>query len=255
MGQELRSLAFAGVPSTQLYGSDLEAAFLSNSFQLFNDRDSFKAQLVPADVFSSTLWEKQWKGWEGTFDAVHTGLFLHMFTRERQLLVCEQIVKLLKPPKRKQEAKPDIGEKGEAEKKEEAAKNEQVEKKEEAERKEGIDKEEVENRGELEKKMGALHVGDKDSERIVFMGENIGYEGGGNRATGSRRADGTEHIVFLHDAESFKKLWDEVAERTGTVGQWDVRARFSSKVALAKSAASFFQGEGVGWLVFTVERI
>jgi hypothetical protein len=56
VAQELRSLAqFGGVPSSQLYGSDLITAYLRTSYDLFKDEGTFKGTLVSADIFSATL--------------------------------------------------------------------------------------------------------------------------------------------------------------------------------------------------------
>lgn len=99
VGQELRSLASAGVPSENLYGSDLVPNFLSKSYELFNDRDKFKGKLLQADIFSDALFDDAFKGLEGKFRVLHAGLFLHLFSRGQQLVVCEKIVKLLSEEK------------------------------------------------------------------------------------------------------------------------------------------------------------
>ncbi|TVY53939.1 Methyltransferase ausD, partial [Lachnellula suecica] len=99
VGQELRGLAHAGIPSQNLYGSDLRAPYLSTSYALFKDRATFHGPLVPADIFSPTLFEQELAGWESTFDVVHAGLFLHLFSRPQQLHVCEKIVRLMNPAK------------------------------------------------------------------------------------------------------------------------------------------------------------
>ncbi|RFU32579.1 hypothetical protein B7463_g3763, partial [Scytalidium lignicola] len=196
VGQELRSLAYNGVPSANLYGSDLIDTYLTTSYELFNDKDSFKGTLVPADAFSSTIWEKEWKGWEGSFDVVHTGLFLHLFSWERQVILCQHIIKLLKTSK-----------------------------------------------------------GQGENDGVVFLGEMLGLEGGGEKETGIKGSGGVQHVVFLHDVDSMRKLWDEAAEKTGTAGQWKVDGKLNIGGKYAMAASSFFQGEGVGWFVFTIERV
>lgn len=99
VAQELRSLAHAGVPSSSLYGSDLKEAHLKTSYDLFKDSDTFAGTLVAADVFSPTLFEREFAGWQETFSIVHAGLFLHLFSRDQQLQVCEKVVGLLKQEK------------------------------------------------------------------------------------------------------------------------------------------------------------
>jgi hypothetical protein len=95
VAQELRSLVHAGIPSSQLYGCDLNADFLTTSYALFNDKDSFEGTLVPANVFEESIFEKAWKGWEGKFGIIHAGLFLHLFNWKQQLAVCEKIIRLM----------------------------------------------------------------------------------------------------------------------------------------------------------------
>ena len=69
--------------------------FLTTSYDLFNDKDSFKGTLVAANVFDSDVFEKAWKGWEGNFRIIHAGLFLHLFSWDQQLSVCDALVKLM----------------------------------------------------------------------------------------------------------------------------------------------------------------
>jgi hypothetical protein len=99
VAQELRSLAYAGIPTSQLYGSDLNRDFLTTSSALFNDKDSFQGTLVPANVFDEDIFDKAWKGWEGKFGIIHAGLFLHLFDYNQQITVCGKIIKLLSKEK------------------------------------------------------------------------------------------------------------------------------------------------------------
>ncbi|KAH7327067.1 hypothetical protein BKA65DRAFT_405529 [Rhexocercosporidium sp. MPI-PUGE-AT-0058] len=84
----------------------------------------------------------------------------------------------------------------------------------------------------------------------MFLGEMVGCSGSGERSEGKG---------FLHDEESFKAMWDEVAEMTSTVGMWQVESRFTPRKKEADGEGSkgyaFFVGEGIGWLTFSVERI
>jgi hypothetical protein len=190
VAQELRSLTHAGIPSQNLYGSDLIPSYLTTSYDLFNDKETFKATLVPADIFSSELFEKEFSGWESKFKIVHAGLFLHLFDWEHQLLVCEQVVKLLSVEK------------------------------------------------------GAL-----------FLGKMVGCEGGVEKRLGV-----VDKKLFLHDEGSFELLWGEVAEKTGTKGEWKVESRFrvrqkEEELKGRSEGLSFFVGEGIGWITFSVERL
>jgi hypothetical protein len=69
--------------------------YLTSSYALFNDAETFKGTLVQANIFSETLFEDSFKGWENKFRVIHAGLFLHLFKWEQQVVVCEKIVKLL----------------------------------------------------------------------------------------------------------------------------------------------------------------
>jgi hypothetical protein len=95
----LRSLAYAGIPTSQLYGSDLNSDFLTTSYTLFNDKDSFQGTLVPANVFAEDTFEKAWEDWEGKFGIVYAGLFLHLFNYNQQITICEKIVQLMSKEK------------------------------------------------------------------------------------------------------------------------------------------------------------
>ncbi|KAE8443288.1 hypothetical protein EG329_002004 [Mollisiaceae sp. DMI_Dod_QoI] len=194
---DLRSLAHSGIPSTQLYGSDLVSSYLTTSYELFNDKNSFKGTLVPANIFSETLFEEEFRGWEGKFTFIHAGLFLHLFGWERQVAASEQIVRLLKQEK------------------------------------------------------GAM-----------FLGEMAGCQGGGLRGGPARAGVGKEETKqwqYLHDEGSFEKLWGEVAEKTNTVGRWKIESSFKlrrlEKEKEGNQALGYFEGEGIGFFVFSVERI
>jgi hypothetical protein len=66
---------------------------------------------------------------------------------------------------------------------------------------------------------------------------------------------------FLHDEDSFAKLWGDVAEVTGTKGQWKAESTFRERAPGEGDAdgeskgRAFFTGEGIGWIKFSVERI
>jgi hypothetical protein len=189
VAQELRFLTHTGIPSQNLYGSDIIPSYLTASYDLFNDKETFKGTLVQADIFSPELFKREFFGWESKFKIVHAGLFLHLFDWEHQILVCEQIVKLLSVEK------------------------------------------------------GAM-----------FLGEMMGCRGGMEKGLGK-----SDKKLYLHDEESFERFWGEVAEKTGTKGEWKVESRFRVRQKEEGEARSegftFFLGEGIGWITFSVERI
>jgi hypothetical protein len=197
VAQELRSLAHAGIPSAHLYGSDLIASYLTTSFQLFNDTSTFHATLVPANIFSPTLFSEPFQGWESKFTVVHAGLFLHLFSWEQQVTVCENVIRLL-----------------------------------------------------------------KEEEGSMFLGEMVGCRGGGERGpkAPSFWKKGQERKHFLHDETSFLKLWSEVEEKTAGKDKWVVESRFRERGKGegggdgGSKGGAFFNGEGIGWITFSVER-
>lgn len=99
VAQELRSLAHAGIPSSQLYGADLNHKFLETSYSLFRDEGRFEGKLVAADIFAPNLLNEggAMEGWNAKFTIVHAGLFLHLFNWEQQVDVCTTIISLLSP--------------------------------------------------------------------------------------------------------------------------------------------------------------
>jgi SAM-dependent methyltransferase len=94
--QDLRKLVRDGAPSTNLYGAELKPEFISLSYELFLDKDTFGAHFMQADIFEEggALQEL-----EGKMDIVQVGLFLHLFDLEGQTAACKKIVRLLKQEK------------------------------------------------------------------------------------------------------------------------------------------------------------
>ena len=92
-GQDLRKAAFDAGTSTNLYGADLKGEFLDLGYELFRDRDFFKAQLRPGDVFD----ENFLADWYGTIDMIYLGSFLHLFNRKQQQQIVTKLIHLLRP--------------------------------------------------------------------------------------------------------------------------------------------------------------
>lgn len=103
-----------------------------------------------------------------------------------------------------------------------------------------------------------LMSGEKGS---LFLGEMVGCEGGGERCKGKgiKFWEKGERKQYLHDEKTFEKMWGEVADRTRTVGMWKVEGAFRKRVQKEggdeSRRSTFFTGEGIGWLTFSVERI
>jgi len=93
-GQELRQLVYDGVPSENLYGSDLRSEFIQLGYQLFGDKDTIKATFIPSDIFDNSS-ELQ-KQLASKLDIIYTGSFFHLFDLEEQYRVARQVIKLIR---------------------------------------------------------------------------------------------------------------------------------------------------------------
>ncbi|KAH8594538.1 hypothetical protein B0O99DRAFT_595467 [Bisporella sp. PMI_857] len=154
-GQELRQLVYDGVPVSSLYASDLRPDFFQLGYELFNDKSTFTAKFIAADVFDSSP-ENGLKEIEGEIDIVYAGSFLHLFGWEEQVQACERIVALLKPVK--------------------------------------------------DSVLMGRQIGDVVSREMV------------HKTNGGQK-------MYLHNPESFRKLWDEVGEKTGTSWKTEVQVK------------------------------
>nr|A0A348HAY0.1 RecName: Full=O-methyltransferase phiE; AltName: Full=Phomoidride biosynthesis cluster protein E [fungal sp. ATCC 74256]BBG28502.1 putative methyltransferase [fungal sp. ATCC 74256] len=151
VGQELRSLTYAGVPSENLYGVDLHQGFLDIGYELFRDSETLKSTLLAADVFDEN--SEVLKDVEGKIDVVHAGSFFHLFDWDQQVTAAKRVVRLLRP------------------------------------------------------QPGSILVGKQ----------------AGDVNAGQKSRPGKLGSRYRHNAESWKKLWQQVAAETGT--QWEVSVR------------------------------
>ena len=92
--QDLRKLAYDGIDSEQLYGSDIEGAYFNLGYELFADKAFMKAKFFAADIFAD---DDAWKDVEGKMDFIYIGSFLHLFTWDDQIRICRRLVRILKP--------------------------------------------------------------------------------------------------------------------------------------------------------------
>ncbi|KAJ5617692.1 hypothetical protein N7537_002806 [Penicillium hordei] len=93
VGQELRQLVFDGVPSENLYASDLRQDFYDIGYDLFNDHDHLEAQFIVADIFDDN--SDLVKNLTHKIDIVNAASFFHLFNWNQQLLVAKRLVGLL----------------------------------------------------------------------------------------------------------------------------------------------------------------
>ncbi|KAI1473634.1 hypothetical protein F4774DRAFT_415635 [Daldinia eschscholtzii] len=99
VGQVLRQLAFDGVDSSRLYGTDLEPRFLDAGYDLFKDQNKLKATFVAGDMLSHSGQNGEDDGklkvLYGKMNIIHATSFFHLFTWEDQVRAASKMVKFL----------------------------------------------------------------------------------------------------------------------------------------------------------------
>ncbi|KAI0406833.1 hypothetical protein F4802DRAFT_556273 [Xylaria palmicola] len=97
--QMIRLLAYEGVDSTRLYGTDLHAEFIELGYQQFHDRETLQATLVSGDLLvpeTEYARSAMAEAFTGKISIVHASNFFHLFSWESQLIVCERIVRFFR---------------------------------------------------------------------------------------------------------------------------------------------------------------
>ncbi|KAI1370625.1 hypothetical protein F4677DRAFT_438020 [Hypoxylon crocopeplum] len=100
VGQVLRQLAVDGVDSGRLYGTDLEPRFLDAGYDLFKDRDKFKATLIAGDMLDQGKTgdgDERLKVLDGKMTVIHATSFFHLFTWENQVRAARRMIRFLDP--------------------------------------------------------------------------------------------------------------------------------------------------------------
>ncbi|KAJ5156725.1 hypothetical protein N7492_009528 [Penicillium capsulatum] len=94
IGQELRHLVFDGVPSENLYASDLRRDFFDMGYDLFADAETLRSPFIEADIFDDesalvrTLASK--------VDIINAASFFHLFSWDRQITIAKRMIGLLR---------------------------------------------------------------------------------------------------------------------------------------------------------------
>ncbi|PYH44042.1 class I SAM-dependent methyltransferase [Aspergillus saccharolyticus JOP 1030-1] len=105
--QELRYLADQGIPSTQLYGCDLEQIFISLGYQLFRDEDRFQATFAAGDLATEN--DQEFEAGEiaqklrGRISVVFASSLFHMWNYQTQLRVATRLVRLCRDDQQQQQ--------------------------------------------------------------------------------------------------------------------------------------------------------
>ncbi|KAI1811047.1 hypothetical protein GGS20DRAFT_564880 [Poronia punctata] len=162
VGQLVRKLAFDGVDSARLYGTDIEPRLLDIGYDLFRDRGKFKGSFITGDFLRHDELDDL-DALHGKMTFIHATSFFHLFTWAEQLRVATRMVQLLDP----------------------------------------------------------------DRPDVMIFGRHVGTmqprPGGGNAKAGSDK-------VYLHNAETWQMLWDQVGELTGT--KWSVTMEPIEKIQI-----------------------
>jgi len=84
---------FDGVPSENLFSSDLRQDFYDIGYDLFADRSTLKAQFFQGDIFDDN--SSLVKNLTGKVNIVNAASFFHLFSWEQQVIVAKRVVSLL----------------------------------------------------------------------------------------------------------------------------------------------------------------
>ncbi|KAI0545151.1 hypothetical protein F4679DRAFT_562234 [Xylaria curta] len=167
VGQVLRKLAFDGVDSSRLFGTDVEPRFLDIGYDLFRDRDKFKGRFVLGDIL------EQSEDGNDALDELHAKMtfihatsFFHLFTWDDQVRAAIRMVRFLHP----------------------------------------------------------------DRRDVMLFGRQVGTML--PRDNGKAGSD----KVYLHNAHSWQRLWDEVGQRTGT--RWKTTMEPTEKIETGATESS-----------------
>ncbi|KAH6652735.1 hypothetical protein BKA67DRAFT_518946 [Truncatella angustata] len=91
-GQDIRKFVADGAPSENLIGVDTEGRFAELGYELFKDRDTLKTRFYTQSIFDSSFLAHL----HGTVDIIYLGSFLHLFSFDKQKVVVEQLIRLLR---------------------------------------------------------------------------------------------------------------------------------------------------------------
>jgi SAM-dependent methyltransferase len=84
IGQDLRKLAFDGVPGDQLVGYDIEPGFFQVGYEAFQDKRHFQAGFVAGD-FLASKGETSEEHRQDQYRFVHAAYFFHLWSWKKQV--------------------------------------------------------------------------------------------------------------------------------------------------------------------------
>ena len=95
-GQDLRYLAFDGVPTTEMFASDIVRGFWDLSYDLYCDASRMKAKFIEADILDLEI-SPHLMELRGRLDIILANQLFHLFDWNRQVKVAVNLVKLSNP--------------------------------------------------------------------------------------------------------------------------------------------------------------
>lgn len=96
VGQTVRKLISDGVPSENLYATDLRPEYFAVGYDLFMDKDKVKSTFIATDIFNPS---PSFQVIYGRIDIIYAGSFFHLFDWDDQLKVAKRAVEILRPQK------------------------------------------------------------------------------------------------------------------------------------------------------------
>ncbi|KAL2828458.1 hypothetical protein BDW59DRAFT_49677 [Aspergillus cavernicola] len=95
-GQEIRFLAHQGIPGRQLFGLDLEQAFIDLGYQLFQDKDRLDATFASGSLTVDNDSEELIQTIGGKIDIIFASSLLHLWDYKMQLKAATRLVRLFR---------------------------------------------------------------------------------------------------------------------------------------------------------------
>ena len=98
-GQEIRYLVQDGAPAAQLYGFDLESAFIKCGFELFRDQDRLQSTFAHGDILApaGTSQRGTLDKLNAVGDIVFASSFLHVWDWDEMILAAKGLVAMTQP--------------------------------------------------------------------------------------------------------------------------------------------------------------
>ncbi|KAL4989313.1 hypothetical protein BDW68DRAFT_71886 [Aspergillus falconensis] len=96
VGQEIRPLAHQGIQSHQLFGLDMERAFIDLGYQLFRDKDRLEVTFTCGKLTKDNDSEVLTQTLSGKIDIVFASSLHHLWNYETQLKSTTRLVQLLR---------------------------------------------------------------------------------------------------------------------------------------------------------------